>query len=442
MQALEARYRLTTSVPDPNSPLGENAPQALVLDPAYLELSLDLDTEDEEQEQKSKRPTENNFSQQRLAAINPVFSARTVIHMLIALGIIFIPLGVGMWFTSNKVEDMMIEYTQCELQANSDYWKPIPKKYVTFNLKTDKEIPSPMWRLNKNLSIPYLDEQNVCEIHFTLPEDLEGPLRFFYRLKNFHQNHRRYGQSFSNDQLLGQPIDKNLLMNAVGINCEPLIADPNGKIYYPCGLVSNSYFNDTFSHTFAGVNGTTKDYVLTNKNITWPSNYRRFRPTRYNYTQIAPPPNWIKMFPDGYNETNVPDILKWEELQAWMHTSAFADFRKLSLKGVDRDLPAGTYQINIGLHFPVIPYRGHKYIFLSLSTVLGGKNFFFGYLWMAFGGVCILLGLFVLFLKLARPRKSGDVNKLSWNELSYHDNEKEEEEKENENTEEKAESAS
>lgn len=397
-----------------SSPFNEvTAPSAF--NPDLFGSDSDLDSEEEHREVKSNRPPENNFSQQRLAAVNPVFSARTVIPILFALGIFLVPLGCGMWYASETVKDIEIQYTLCEFEANLDYWTPIPDKYVTYNLKNNTAIPQAMWRLAKNSSYQWAEEQTVCQVQFTLNEDLKGPLRFFYRLRNFFQNHRRYAKSFSEGQITGKPASVNEVKNAAGINCEPLATDENGKIIYPCGLIANSLFNDTFSATFKAVNGTQKDYQMTNQGISWETNKNRYKKTNYNYADIVPPPNWIKRFPEGYNATNVPDILTWGEFQNWMFTSAFPDFRKLALQNTEETMPAGTYQIDIGLHFPVVPYDGKKYILLSQSKLIGGRNGFLGYLWIATGVICLLLGIFVLINNAIRPRKSGDVNLLSWN---------------------------
>lgn len=420
MQSESARGRAETGVSNAESPFSDaSSPLHYQPNDSGSGSESDLDSEVEQKLEKSKRPPENNFSQQRLAAVNPVFSARTMIPLLIALGAILVPLGVGLWYASEQIQDISIQYTQCEFEANSDYWTPIPWDYVTYQVKNTSQIPQPMWKLKKDLSYQWPEEQNVCEIQFDVPVELKGPLHFFYNLKNFYQNHRRYAKSFSEDQILGTAASADVVENTAGINCEPLALDPSGKIIYPCGLIANSLFNDTYSSVFLGVNGTDQNYTMTNKGIAWSTNHNRYKKTKYNYTQIVPPPNWIKMFPDGYNATNVPDILQWEEFQNWMYTSAFADFRKLALQNTQQSMPAGTYQVDIGLHFPVVPYKGEKYFLLSQSNLIGGKNPFLGFLWIATGGVCLLLGIFVLIMNIVRPRKAGDVNMLSWNREAF-----------------------
>lgn len=375
----------------------------------------DLDDTVPEKKEKSKRPPENNFSQQRLKAVNPVFTARSVIPLLLLLGVFLVPLGAAMWLASNRIEDILIEYTHCETTASRNHWTPIPQEYLQYHLKDNATIGNAQWMLATDESQAYEDEKNVCRIQFEIPHRIKGPLYLFYRLKNFHQNHRRYVKSFSEDQLNGKAASVADIKDTVGLNCEPLSLDENGKRIYPCGLIANSLFNDTFSSTLEAVNGTSTSYAMTNDGIAWSTNKNRYQKTQYSHEDIVPPPNWAKKFPNGYNATNVPDILTWAEFQNWMYTSAFADFHKLALKNDNDAIEQGTYEISVGLHFPVLPYDGHKYIFLSQRSALGGKNFFLGYVWIVSGGVCILLGLALLVVNVLLPRRAGDVNLLSWN---------------------------
>lgn len=177
-------------------------------------------------------------------------------------------------------------------------------------------------------------------------------------------------------------------------------------------------FNDTFTEAFEAVNGTSSDntLVLTDKGIAWSTDKNRFKKTQYNYTEVVPPPNWYKKFPNGYNETNIPDISTWYQFQNWMRPSALATFNKLALRNDTGSLERGIYQINVGLHFPVLPYKGKKYLYITQRSVIGGKNDFLGISWMVGGGVCFILGLALLVINFVKPRKTGDVNLLSWNQ--------------------------
>ena len=86
-----------------------------------------------------------------------------------------------------------------------------------------------------------LTQQPVCVIRFTVPTDFTPPVMLYYRLTNFYQNHRRYVKSVDEGQLQGQNKTAEQLKSDGG--CTPLIVAPNGKPYYPCGLIANSLFN-------------------------------------------------------------------------------------------------------------------------------------------------------------------------------------------------------
>lgn len=387
-----------------------------------------LDEVFEKPKEKSRKPSDNAFRQQSLKAYNPVFTAKTVIPIFVIIAVIFAPLGAAMWYASHRIKDLAIDYSQCEVMANTNYFQEIPQEYLDFNFPTQDSsyVPKASWKLSTDDSQAFEDERNVCIIQFEVPDDMKGPIYFFYRLKNFYANHRRFAKSFSEDQIEGKIASVSTIKDTVGQNCQPLLTDPaTGKIYYPCGLIANSLFNDTYTTTLTLVNNSkSSDYEMTTKGIAWSSDKNRFKKTKYNHTQITPPPYWHKRFPDGYNETNVPDILTWHEFQNWMHTSGLPTFNKLAQRNNDEALNAGTYQISIGLHFPVLPYNGHKYVYISQRSAIGGKNIFLGVSWMAGGGLCLVIAISLLIVNLIKPRKTGDVNLLSWNKELFKQDER------------------
>lgn len=398
-------------------------------DNAVIESRFDSDSDmllDEVplKKEKSRRPPENSFSQQRLKAVNPVFTAATVIPLLMLLGIIFVPIGGAMWLASHRIEDVMIDYSHCGTNASLDYWSPIPEEYVRYRYKNLPQVQAAQWKLDTDDSQQFEDERQVCKIQFHVPHRIKGPLYFFYRLENFHQNHRRYAKSLSEDQLEGKAASVSDIKDTVGLNCEPLSINSEGMRYYPCGLIANSMFNDTFESTLQAVNGSSSSYLMTSEGISWGGFKNRYKKTQYSWDQIVPPPNWYKKFPNGYNSTNVPDISLWEEFQNWMYTSAFPEFNKLALRNDNDALEEGIYEVTIGLHFPVLPYKGRKHIFISQRSAIGGKNYFMGYSWVAGGAVCLVLALSLLAVNMIKPRKSGDPNLLSWNRERFAEDEK------------------
>lgn len=394
----------------------------------------DLDASSASAESFSQQPKENShkpgssaFRQQRLKAYNPVFTARTVIPLLVGIAVVFAPLGAAMWLALHRVQDLAIDYSQCEKLALSEGWREIPETFVELNFHNNAQPKNrPQWKLDTDELQAFADERKVCRIQFEVPLRWTAPVYFFYRLEGFYANHRRYVKSFSEDQIEGKAASVNVIKNTVGQNCEPLSLDANGKRIYPCGLIANSLFNDTYTLTLSAVNGTSSDYEMTAKGIAWKSDRDRFKKTKYHHEDIVPPPNWYKRFPDGYNATNVPDISEWEEFQNWMHPAGLPTFNKLAQRNDDQALEPGIYEVAVGLHFPVLPYNGHKFIYLSQRSVIGGKNYFLGYSWMVGGGLCFVLALLLLVINFVKPRRTGDVSLLSWNKEQFKRDEQEE----------------
>lgn len=406
MTRINGRFESEQSVYD-------NPPDAR--DDILTESDSDSDYPLPPKKEKTRKPNENNFQQQKLKAVNPVITAKYLIPIFLGLGVFLLPLGGAMWLASQRVQDFTIDYSQCENLANYDYWLPIPDKYTKYQFSNNAQPVQAQWKLDTNETQQFDDEKVVCKIQFNIPHDLKSPLYFFYHLDRFSQNHRRYAKSFSEDQIEGKRASVSDIKDTTGQNCQPLSVNDDGVKYYPCGLIANSMFNDTFTSTLSAVNGTSDDYVMSRSGIAWSHNSGRYKKTKYNYTEIVPPPNWYKWFPDGYNETNVPDISTWEDFQNWMTTSALQHFNKLYMKNENEALKAGTYEVSVGLHFPVLPYDGKKKIFISQRSAIGGKNYFLGYSWIACGSICVIMGIFFLVVNVIKPRKPGDDNLLSWN---------------------------
>lgn len=54
---------------------------------------------------KSKKPDNTAFKQQRLPAWQPILTAGTVLPAFFVIGIIFIPIGIGIFVTSNNIRE-------------------------------------------------------------------------------------------------------------------------------------------------------------------------------------------------------------------------------------------------------------------------------------------------------------------------------------------------
>lgn len=301
--------------------------------------------------QKSRRPANTAFKQQRLKAWQPILTPKTVLPIFFAVGIIFAPLGGLLLWASALVQEMQIDYTNCNSTATSEFTQ-IPDSKVSSSFKTSNTTAKPLWRMQRNQRVtpPYSVELDapLCTIQFSIPNDIGPPVFLYYRLTNFYQNHRRYVKSLDTDQLKGHYLDNSTIHSSA---CDPLKLDSQGKAYYPCGLIANSLFNDTImSPTAVSSAGgqSSQTYRMTNNSIAWASDGELYGKTKYNNSEVSPPPNWALRYPDGYTEANpIPNLSEYEEFQVWMRTAALPTFSKLALRNDNDVMPGGTYQIQI-----------------------------------------------------------------------------------------------
>jgi len=380
--------------------------------------------------EKSRRPGNTAFRQQRLKAWQPILTPKTVLPLFFLVGIIFAPIGGLLLWASSKVEEIVIDYTNCIDQAPSgkkwdiDNFGNIPSGNVRTSFRSGNPSQEPRWQtvnqtVTRTKSHNYTEQ--ICTIEFNIPNDLSPPIFFYYRLTNFYQNHRRYVKSVDERQLKGQAVSKSSLQGTDA--CSPLIYDgESGKPYYPCGLIANSLFNDSFTHPLwiTSTNGQDNEtYFMTDKGIAWASDRSRYKKSSYANSDVVPPPNWKNLYPDGYNdETPIPDLSQREDFQVWMRTAGLPTFSKLARKNTTSPMLKGTYYVNITDNFNVKLYGGTKSIVISTTTVMGGKNPFLGIAYVVVGGLCVLLGAIFAIRHLFKPRKLGDHTYLSWNNES------------------------
>lgn len=357
-----------------------------------------------EEPQKSRKPPNTAFRQQRLKSWQPILSPQSVLPLLILVACIFAPIGVGLIVSISNVQDLVINYSKCHELAPKDSFQKIPNKYAHFHFKNSVSV-KPSWKLDEN------DNGDLkCQLQFEIPDKLKHSIFIYYKLTNFYQNHRKYVESHDTGQLRGKAISPNDLNN----NCNPL-REKDKKAIYPCGLIANSLFNDTFSKTLKG-EGNTKDYSLTNNDISWKTDRHRFKKTSYKASEIVPPPNWAKKFPKGYTDDNIPDLSTWGELQVWMRTAALPTFYKLALKNETAELPSGNYTTEIELNYPVSMFGGTKSFVLTTNSVIGVRNMSMGIIYCIVAGVSALFAIIFLIKVIIRPRTMGDHSYLSFEE--------------------------
>lgn len=357
-------------------------------------------------EKRNRRPLNTSFRQQQLRAWQPNLSPKNIIPFLLIIACIFTPIGVGLLVSTLNTQTLMIAYEQCHLLASTDSLRPIPLEYVQSNFHKNTTV-TPKWQL------VYNDENNInnmtCKIQFQIPNDIKSPLYVYYKLTNYYQNYRNYIESFDVNQLKGEALAPNKLND----NCKPF-KEINGKAVYPCGVIANTLFNDTFDRTLRNIGNSSLNIQLTNNNTAWGTDKHRYKPTKYNASQIVPPPNWSHIFPNGYTDDNIPDLRTWQEFQVWMRASGLPEFYKLALKNVSKDLQIheGTYSMNIDLHYPVLSYNGTKSIVFTTSHIVGARNISLSIVYFIISGLSIFFAI-VLFIITLLTRKEVPIHKLS-----------------------------
>ncbi|KAI1424141.1 CDC50 family protein [Xylaria sp. FL1777] len=384
-----------------------------------------------EEKKTSRRPANTAFRQQRLKAWQPILTPKNVIWIFLVLGVFAAVVGGLLIYASRMISYIEIDYTDCGAQAGSDF-SAMPSDLVKSYWRNNNGSINVDAQWNKTEDVTYtygnvnVSGLSTCGLQFKIVQDMGAPVRAYYHLDNFYQNHRRYVSSFNADQLVGKSVSTSTLQNS---NCPPLATedvDENGEKktlqIYPCGLIANSLFNDTIGRpVVVGVEGTPEErtYKWSEEDIAWSSDKDLYEPlTNPDYSLITPPPNWIKRYPDGYSDKTPPPNLKTDEhFISWMRTAALPSFFKPWAFG-NTTLVAGTYQINIVDNFNMTAYKGRKSLVITTTGPLGGKNDLPGILWLALAGFFIVMSLLFVAGSFLRPRKLGDHTLLSWNKVA------------------------
>lgn len=364
---------------------------------------------------KTRRPLDTEFSQQRLKSWNPVPSPKNVFLLYLLVAAVFVIVGGCLLSVASKVSELTVYYQDCKDKApTGDDWEDMPSDHYSMIFTKHKDFSTaPQWRYVADPD-DQDEESGTCQLRFTTPQEIPKDVYVNYLIENFAANHRKYVLSFNEDQIKGIAASRSDLEDNVGINCKILGHNGDGKLYYPCGLIANSMFNDTFPFELSNVQDSNNNYPLSNSNINWHTDRTRYRKTKYNHTDIVPPPFWARQFPDGYNETNIPNIHEWEEFQNWMRPAALHKFSKLIRRNSNDSLQAGTYQIDIGLHWPTTMYNGKKAVYITHGSSIGSRNYFLGTVYLIGGCICVAFAIVLLGFWMISGRKFADPAQLSW----------------------------
>ncbi|WWC62818.1 uncharacterized protein I303_105416 [Kwoniella dejecticola CBS 10117] len=381
---------------------------------------VDAAPTDKEKVKWSKRPANTAFKQQRLKAWQPILTPKAVLPTLFILGLIFAPIGALIVWGSGKVTTITLDYTQCDVDAPTDgSFGAMPSSAYEYAFKsgssdTKSSISAPTWSFS-NDSTRKVGQEARCEIEFEVPYNLGPGVFLYYKLTNYYQNHRRYVMSLDTSQLKG---DRRSTSQIDSGDCKP-ITSAEGKPYYPCGLIANSVFNDTFGPVVLlnSQNGAqNQTYNFTEKGIAWSGIKKNYvvTPGYDSPSDVLPPPNWARRYPDGYTE--FPNLQEDEHFQIWMRIAALPTFRKLWARNDDEVMTQGRYRVSAYMNYPVKQFSGTKSVVISTVSWIGGKQPFLGWAYIAAAILCVVLAIAGLIRHLVKPRKLGDMSLLSWNQ--------------------------
>lgn len=190
------------------------------------------------------RPEDTKFKQQKLDAWQPILTPSWVIGTFLLVGAVFVPVGAYLFKLSADLFEQEVTYDS----------------YLASEISPGVPSACEINDINEGFGAIFDETASFgdCQVTFEITQDIPADEEVFLytQLSNFYQNHRRYVKSVSESQLIDEvninPISQ-LSDSALETSCDPSQSFANddttgdARIYYPCGLIALSVFNDGIS---------------------------------------------------------------------------------------------------------------------------------------------------------------------------------------------------
>lgn len=294
---------------------------------------------DEEYEKLKK----SKFKQQKMWAWRPNPKIATIAIVFISFGVVLIIIGIVILIYTKKIKEIDIRYDnrgECEIGK-------------------------------------------TCNIVINIDEDMKDKIFIYYQIYGLNQNHKRYMESKSADQLQGKTVAKDKLIK--NKDCYPVTTNEEmgfkkgrksitgkdldmNEAAVPCGLMAKTYFTDNFTRweidgeeIFPNVSG-----------IVWKEEKKKFKNTDSLDKQ------WV----------NMTD----EHFIIWMRTSPLGAIKKIWGRFDNRNFKIGQrLVVTIENNYNVERFNGEKHLIITTLNALGGQNMFLGICYCIVGALAIVV---------------------------------------------------
>jgi hypothetical protein len=316
---------------------------------------------------------------------------------LLATGVFFIFSGAWALMLSERVNQVRVQYDGTPTMPEEMSGKAF--LHLLFTKLTTAELPFGTHRAEIHTRDCSLGKNpgysRSCTFDIPLTQDMQPPIEVLYLVSPFFQNYNRYMRSVDTRQLTGEEVPQNK------VKCREATTDGSGNALNPCGLVAQSFFNDSFGIYNQGDDKSMVD----SSDIVFPSETED--------TWKNPPSYGTKYDKTSWLHERYPGVIKKEDgvknrhFMVHMRPGALGYAQK-KYGVINKPLHAGEkLRIRVDARFPVSGFDGRKFLILTTNSVLGGRNDFLGYELLLAGFMCVLAATGVAIQQWLCPRALG-----------------------------------